>query len=133
MPTNCDDRQSLRWAWRSMIARCTNPAHPKFPRYGARGVRVCRRWLESFAACVRDMGPGPGPDYSLDRRNNDKHYTPSNCRWADRKTQARNRSTNRVVEFRGLRLPAIELCERLGVNYDRFRGRLRWGWPVERA
>ena len=56
------------YIWRTMIARCTNPNQIAYQYYGARGIKVCKRWLkyENFLA---DMGLRPSPDHSLDRKN----------------------------------------------------------------
>jgi len=81
-------------SWLAMLHRCYNPAVPGFPFYGAKGVTVCDRWRESFANFLEDMGPKPGPDYSLDRENPFGIYEKTNCRWADRQTQAENKRAN---------------------------------------
>lgn len=107
--------------WQMMRQRCNNPNQPKYPRYGGRGIRVCDRWEESFADFIADMGPKPGPGYSLDRIDNNGNYEPSNCRWATAREQSRNRSTS--FELRGL-TPAIELtCEVCGNQFTRSRRR----------
>jgi hypothetical protein len=74
-----------------MISRCENPNVNHFKDYGGRGIRVCGRWRKSYSAFLKDMGRKPSPDHSLDRRNNDGHYTPKNCRWATKSDQAKNR------------------------------------------
>lgn len=74
-----------------MKNRCSNPSNPAFKNYGARGITVCTRWQESFAAFLEDMGRKPSPELSLDRRNNDRGYAPSNCRWATRSQQNGNK------------------------------------------
>lgn len=77
--------------WKTMKSRCTSPGQQSFKYYGARGIGVCDRWRESFETFYADMGPRPGPQYSIDRINNDGHYEPGNCRWATATEQALNK------------------------------------------
>ena len=84
-----------RKSWDAMKKRCQNPEHPKYARYGGRGISFDARWL-SFAAFIADMGPCPD-GYQLERIDNDSHYFKANCRWASRKEQARNKSNNTLT------------------------------------
>jgi hypothetical protein len=77
-------------SWRGMKQRCTDPKAHNYKYYGARGITVCARWLNSFEHFLADMGRKPGSDYSIDRRNNDGNYEPANCHWATQSEQVRN-------------------------------------------
>ena len=90
-------RGSLEYnSWSGMLERCTNPRSKAFSRYGGRGIFVCERWRDSFANFISDMGPRPTPSHSIDRRDNDKGYSPENCRWATDSEQVRNRRITRL-------------------------------------
>lgn len=69
-----------------MKTRCYNPRATSYPKYGARGIRVCAEWRTNFAAFLRDMGDRP-PGTTLDRIDPTGNYEAGNCRWADPKTQ----------------------------------------------
>lgn len=93
-------------AWRSMHWRCTNPNRKDWPRYGGRGIRVCKRW-GSYANFAADMGPHPGKGYSLNRKNNDKDYCRGNCQWSTSTTQNRNRN----LSARSGKLTAVQVAQ----------------------
>lgn len=79
-------------SYRSMLNRCYREKNHNYHDYGGRGIRVCKRWRgpRGFIHFLEDMGKRP-VGMTLDRRRVNGNYTPSNCRWATAKTQARNR------------------------------------------
>ncbi len=78
-------------AWRGAIERCENPNTERYPHYGGRGIRVCRRWRKSYETFLSDMGRRPSALHSIDRKDNDGNYEPRNCRWATQSEQQRNK------------------------------------------
>jgi hypothetical protein len=66
-------------SWRNMMARCNNPNHPNYYRYGGRGIGVCKRWYK-FENFLKDMGKRPEGTV-IGRIDHDRGYSPSNCRW----------------------------------------------------
>lgn len=116
-----------------MKARCNNPKEPGYPRYGGRGIRVCLRWLLSFENFYTDMGPKPGPEYSLDRRDVNGDYDKFNCRWATAEVQANNRRVNVYYGFNGQRMTAPQIAREVGMNKHTLKDRLDSGLPVTEA
>lgn len=119
--------------WMKMIGRCTCPTDAAFGDYGGRGITVASEWLCDFPRFLADMGRRPSPQHTLDRRDNDGPYSRQNCRWATRKEQARNRRSNRIVEYRGERMCLAAAAEMAGLDLRQVVNRLRHGWSEERA
>lgn len=126
--------KSREWnTWAGMKARCYSEGDPSFHRYGGRGIRICDRWLHSFAAFLDDMGRRP-PGTTLDRIDNDGDYEPGNCRWATALEQQGGRSTSKRLEFRGRTQTIAAWARELGISDITLGARLgRYGWSVERA
>lgn len=86
-------------SWREMHIRCNaKPGTDYHRNYVLRGIAVCERWMDA-KTFIEDMGERP-PGMMLDRINNDGNYEPSNCRWADRVTQNRNRRPSSEWTFK---------------------------------
>ena len=123
------DTHPLRHIWRKMIARCHNPDSDAFGYYGARGIKVCERWLKSFNNFVADVGARPSLKHTLDRYpNNDGYYKPSNVRWATHDQQMANTRRNRIVVVHSERMHVAEAARRFGIKAYVISFRLESGW-----
>lgn len=83
--------------WANMKDRCHNPNNHAFALYGGRGIQVCERWRNSFAAFVEDMGEQP-QGLTLDRIDVNGGYEPGSCRWASWTVQANNKRNSKKRE-----------------------------------
>ena len=118
-----------------MKQRCYNPNNKRYKDWGARGIKVCDRWKDSFENFYEDVSTLEHfgeKGYSLDRINNNGNYEPDNVRWADKKTQGRNRRTNHIVEYQGQKMCLKDAAEKSGINYEALRGRYKRGDRGER-
>lgn len=118
--------------WSHIKNRCLSESSPAYKYYGARGIKICDRWLD-FVNFLNDMGPRPSKLHSIDRIDNEKGYCPENCRWATWKEQQRNRRSNKFVTFNGVTASLAEHCEALGLKYKTVHRRLVCGADLNAA
>lgn len=123
------------YIWGTMIQRCENPKNKNYHRYGGRGISVCAQWHD-FPNFYADMGDRPTPLHTLERVDNGGPYCKDNCSWATRVRQANNRTSNRLIDFRGEQLTLREIFLRTGceMRFDTVRSRVfQAGWSIEDA
>jgi len=113
--------------WGRMKHRCYNPNNSGYRNYGGRGIKVCKRW-ENFEMFLSDMGPKPSKKHSIDRIDNDKGYSPSNCRWATKLQQARNKRDRLTVD--GETKTRRQWMKRFGIPQATYYGRIKRNWTV---
>lgn len=117
--------------WCGMKKRCNNPNTKGFSDYGGRGITVCDRWQHSFADFLADMGSRPSRDHTIERINNEKGYSPDNCKWLEKEKQAQNKRNNRTLTFKGETLCISEWARRTGFHIETLRRRLAKNWSIE--
>jgi hypothetical protein len=118
--------------WAAMRARCRSPSHPLFYRYGARGIQVAKRW-EKFEYFLADMGRRPSSKHSIERKDVNGNYEPSNCVWATIQQQNRNTTRNRRITINGETRVLVDWLQKVGINSSTFYQRLRRGFTEVEA
>ncbi len=139
-------RSSEHQTWGAIKDRCYNQKNPSYKNYGGRGIRICFGWDSSFVSFLNDLGHRPQGNFSIDRKDNNGHYScgqckeckkngwPMNCRRATLSEQHRNYRQNRIFNFRGKYRTIPEISEMTGFPWRLLYKRLvDCKWSVERA
>ena len=124
----------LHCIYTNMKTRCYNPNYYLYHRYGGRGIAICDDWLgenglHNFAEW--SMKNGYSENLSIDRIDNDKGYSPENCRWVTMKQQQNNRSTNHIIPIDGVSKTMAEWAVYINVNYRVMQKHVRDGDVID--
>lgn len=127
-------RTRLFHEWTSMRRRCSNPNGKCAKNYCLKGITVCEEWNKFELFRDWAFANGYSDSMTIDRIDNDKGYSPDNCRWVPFANQARNKTNNRIVEYNGEKWCLRTLCTHLGFPYKtahrRYMSALRAGKPI---
>ena len=111
-------KERLYSIWLNMHTRCYNPNVANYKDYGARGISICKEWINDYIKFREwSLDNGYNKKLSIDRIDFDGNYEPSNCRWADTYVQARNKRNNVNITIRGERKCLKEWCVIGNINY----------------
>lgn len=120
--------------WCGIIARCENPKSEYYDKYGGRGIKICEDWRNNPLAFYEwSVANGYSDDLSIDRKDNDGNYEPSNCRWSNRIEQANNTSRNHYITYGNKTLTISQWAREIGLNSKTIADRLALGWEAELA
>lgn len=119
--------------WRHMLDRCRNPNNDSWMYYGGSGIAVCSEWKKFKLFEAWALNNGYKDNLTIDRIDVNGNYEPSNCRWADMKTQNNNRRNSRYLEYNGERHTIAEWAVLLNVPYKRIYRRIELGYPISAA
>ena len=126
--------EKLYHVWYNFFDRCYNADHPAYDRYGGRGITVCAEWRQ-FNNFLQWALKGYKTGLWLDREDNDKEYSPSNCRWVT-PTESRDnvRGTMRITAFDETKTVAQWSRDpRCKVSRGTLRARIIYGYAPEQA
>ena len=119
--------------WHAMFDRCYRKKDKRYNDYGGRGITVCKRWnnLNNF---IEDMYPSFKEGLQIDRTDNNKGYSPENCRWANRFEQAQNKSSNINLTHNNQTLTLSEWSRIVNIPYGTLWERIKiLKWSAERT
>ena len=133
-------KKRLYHVWISMKQRCFNPNSTKYKNYGARGIKVCDEWKNSYKA-FEEWAYANGYDdnaqlnqCTIDRIDTNGNYGPSNCRWVNSKIQGNNKTDNRTIIIDGVSHTMSEWCDIYHITPRQVDSRVRiCGWSYEQA
>ena len=132
-PTHGMTKTRIYNIWQHMISRCNRTSDKSYDRYGGRGITVCDEWLDFKTFAEWSFSNGYEDNLTIDRIDNNKGYSPNNCRWATYKQQSNNRRCCKQYEMDGRKQNLKQWCEEFGVRYGTVVNRMRKGWSFERA
>jgi hypothetical protein len=128
---------SMYTRWQNMRRRCSDKRYRSYARYGGRGIKVCKKWDESFPDFLQDilddLGEPPTAKHQIDRKDNNGHYEPGNVRWATREEQQRNTMRTHFITFNGKTQCLSDWAAELKIPRQCLSRRIHLGWTVERA
>lgn len=130
-----ETRQKLCIVLCDIRRRCLNPDYKYFYLYGERGISVCEEWLgkegqKNFREWAVNNGYEKG--LTIDRIDNNKGYSPDNCRWVTAKEQSYNRRSNKLITIHGKTQTVTEWAKETGIPIGTIQNRLRYGWEEDR-
>lgn len=131
--THNETKTRLHRIWSGIKARCQNKNLPKYNNWGGRGIKMCKEWADSYEK-FRDwaLSSGYKENLTIDRIDNNKWYSPDNCRWATTKQQSNNRRTNHIITFNGQTHTISEWSEIIGVKSSTIQRRITANMPIEK-
>lgn len=116
------------------MARCYDNDHEAYMNYGGRGIGVCLDWYTNIVTFIEwGIQNGWQPGLKMDRRDNDSHYSPDNCRFITTTENNRNKRNSRYLEYQGVKKTMVEWAEERGLKYNTLFDRIKKGWDIAKA
>ena len=131
--THQKSKTRLYKIWAGMKKRCLYIKDKNYEIYGGRGIKVCEEWLKFEAFQDWALSNGYTDELTIDRKDSDGDYEPSNCRWATVTEQANNKRNNHKLTYSGETHTIREWAKLIGISYNTLRSRIQRGWGVGKA
>lgn len=133
MSTHGESKTKLYGVWLAMRRRCYLKSTSDYKNYGGRGIHVCDEWKDSFEAFRSwSLSHGYKDGLTIDRRENDKSYSPDNCRWINRVAQGNNKRNNLWIMINGEKYTSAQWSRMVGISRGTIESRIKRGWSGEK-
>lgn len=128
--------------WANMKQRCNNPNQKAYKYYGARGIKVCDEWLNSFEnfyhwaiknGYEKHLQKFGNKNTTIDRIDVNGNYEPSNCKWSTQKEQSLNKTNNHLIKYNNEEHTISEWAIIKNLTKSTIYHRLQRGWSVEKT
>ena len=120
--------------WANMRNRCNNPNAKRYEQYGGRGITICEEWDRFEAFYEWALANGYSDSLTIDRIDNNKGYSPENCRWASASEQNSNTRRNHLITYNNKTQTMAQWAQEIGIPQRTLESRLnRSHWSIERA
>ena len=120
--------------WAHMKQRCYNHKNASFKHYGAKGIKVCEEWQKFVPFCDWAISNGYDDSLTLDRIDNNKDYSPENCRWVTIEVQNNNKSDTNLITYNGKTQSIAKWAKELNIKYTTLNKRILISkMPIEKA
>lgn len=127
----CETR--IYTCWRNMLSRCENEKNTEYKNYGKRNIHVCAEWHNFQKFYKWSVSNGYDDSLTIERIDVNKGYSPENCTWATTYTQARNKTNNVKIEFKGKTKIITDWAKEVGICDSTIRHRLKKGMTIDEA
>lgn len=119
--------------WNGMKQRCNNKNSRPYKNYGGRGIKVCDEWANDYTTFAKwARANGYADNLTIERIDNNKGYSPENCKWASYVEQNNNRRSNHIIWFNGEGKTAADWERSLGLKPGTIKARVHRGIGVPR-
>lgn len=119
--------------WAHMKQRCYNTKNASYKDYGGKGIKVCEEWQDFIPFYNWSMKNGYNDTLTIDRIDNNKDYSPDNCRWATIEQQNNNKSDTILIQYNGKIQSVAKWSQELNIKYSTLMSRINKGIPLDEA
>ena len=119
--------------WLDMRKRCNNPNVKRSKNYYLKGIKVCEEWENFLNFYNWSLKNNYTDNLTIERIDNEKGYSPENCKWIPKSEQSKNRTTNHYIEYQGKIKTLTDWSIELNIKRTTLNARIKRGWSIKKA